>query len=67
MEENPELLDPSVPVHLTKAGVLKDGEPDRSWFEESCKRSERAIAFAMAERDRELTALAEGRDYDGTA
>lgn len=60
-------LDPSVPVHLTKAGVLKDGEPNREWFEESVRRSRRAIDFAMGERDRELAALAEGREYDPTA
>jgi hypothetical protein len=48
-------------------GVLKDGELDRAWFEESLKRSRGAIEFAEAERDRELQALAEGREYDGTA
>jgi hypothetical protein len=59
-------LDPSVPVHLTKAGMVKDGKPSREWFDDACKRSRRAIEFAKAERDRELAALADGREYDGT-
>jgi hypothetical protein len=58
-------FDPSLPIHLTKAGALKEGEPDRDWLEQSCKLSRCAIDFAMAERDRELAALADGDDYDG--
>lgn len=64
MEVNPDVMDPSVPVALTKAGMLRDGEPNREWFKASCARSKGAIEFAMAERDRELTALADGDDYD---
>lgn len=47
-------ISPGLPVYLTKAGALKDGEPDREWFEESCRRSQRAIEFAREEMEREL-------------
>ncbi len=59
-------LDRSVPVDLTRAGVLKDGTADGSCCQESVRRSSRAIELANAGRDREMTALAQGVDYDGT-
>jgi hypothetical protein len=66
MFDYPEFLDPSVPVHLTKAGMLKDGKPNREWFDEACEQSRRAIECGRAEMDKELAALADGREYDGT-
>jgi hypothetical protein len=47
-------LDPSVPVHLTKAGIIKNGELDRSWFEQSVQTSCRAIEFGKAQWEKEL-------------
>jgi hypothetical protein len=32
-------VDPSTTAHLTRVGALKDCQPDREWFEESCERS----------------------------
>ncbi len=45
---------PDFEAWLTAAGALKDGEPDRTWFEEQCALSARANAFAHEEMDREL-------------
>jgi hypothetical protein len=41
-------MDPSVPVHLTKLGMLKDGELNREWFEQSLKDSRRAVEEGKA-------------------
>ncbi len=49
-----EWSDPSVPVHMHRAGILKDGQPNRDWFEESLKQSRSAVAFGKAELAREF-------------
>jgi hypothetical protein len=54
--------DASSPVHLTRAGVLANGDPQRSWFEESLRRSRRAIEFARAEINRELREILDDGD-----
>ena len=41
-------MDPSVPVHLTKLGMLKDGELNREWFEQSLKDSRAAVEAGKA-------------------
>jgi hypothetical protein len=46
-------VDPCFEVQLTKVGALK-GEPDRQWFLESVRRSQRALAEGRAWADREL-------------
>lgn len=57
-------VDPSVPVHLTKAGILKDGALNREWFEESVRLSARAVAFGREVADDELMRiLADDDDY----
>ena len=53
MELDPS-LDPSVPVHLTKAGILKDGELNHEWFAENVEQSRRAVEFGKAEMAREM-------------
>ena len=53
-------IDASVPVHLTRAGILKDCEPNREWFLRSLELSKRAIAFAEEEKDRELMRILDG-------
>ena len=58
---------PSLEVDLTKIGVLKDGELNREWFEESLRLSARAITFgkvADSELDRILRVLADDDDTD---
>ena len=60
-------VDPIFEVALHRIGALKNLAGDREWFLESVWRSRAAIDFAMAERDRELAALAEGVEYDGLA
>jgi hypothetical protein len=47
-------VNPDLTVYLAANGVFKDGQPDRTWFEESCARSEGFIALGKAERDKEL-------------
>jgi hypothetical protein len=47
-------MEPSVPVHLTKAGIVKDGELNREWFEQSLKDSRAAVEFGKAEMAREM-------------
>jgi len=47
-------MDPSVPVHLTKAGILKDGELNREWFEQNLKDSRAAVEFGKAQMAREM-------------
>lgn len=64
MSEEPEYewSDPSIPVHLTRLGMLIDGHvPNRAWFEESLRLSRRAVEFGkeqmaleFAESDEEL-------------
>ena len=49
MVKRPDYLDDAVEVHLTKAGVLKDLEPDGEWFKGSLERSRRAVEFGKAE------------------
>ena len=49
-------------AYLTVAGVIKNGQPDRAWFETSCARSNAAIAFAKAEIDRELAEIIAGAE-----
>ena len=61
MTTEPDFVDPSVPVHLTKAGVIKDGEPDREWFEESVRRSQRFIELGKREREKELQRILDGK------
>ena len=43
-----------MPVHLTKLGILKDGKPNRDYFEENLKQSRRAVEFGKAEMAREM-------------
>ena len=61
MTTGPDFVDPSVPVHLTKAGAIKDGEPDREWFEESVRRSQRFIELGKREREKELQRILDGK------
>jgi hypothetical protein len=57
MTEEPEheWSDPSVPVHLTRLGMLIGGTvPNREWFEESLRQSRRAVELGKAEMEREF-------------
>jgi hypothetical protein len=55
MDTQPEHeIDPSVPVHMTRAGMLKDGQPNREWLLESVERSRRAVEQGREEMNREL-------------
>lgn len=49
-----EWSDVSVPVHMHRAGMLKDGKPNREWFEQSLKDSRAAVEFGKAEMAREM-------------
>ncbi len=50
-----EWSDPSVPVHLTRLGMLTDGHiPNREWFEESLRLSRRAVEFGKEQLAREF-------------
>jgi len=61
MDTPPEYeMDPSTPVHMTRTGMLKDGQPDREWFLESVERSRRAIELGREEMDRELQQILDG-------
>jgi hypothetical protein len=53
-------MDPSAPVHMTKSGMLKDGQPNREWFLESLRLSRRAIAQGREAMDRELQRILDG-------
>ena len=55
-------LDPSVPVHLTRAGLLTNGQRNDEWFAESVKRSRRALTLGRAEMDRELRRILDDND-----
>jgi hypothetical protein len=57
MGERPDDLDPSVEVHLTKAGAIRDAEPDREWFAESVRLSQRALAEGRRWADKELQGI----------
>jgi len=56
-------VNPLLGAYLEAAGMTKDGQPNRAWFEESVARSQKAIAFAEEEKERELAAiLSEAQD-----
>lgn len=61
MPESEAELDPSFPVQMTKIGVLKDGESDREWFDESVRRSQRFIELGRREREKELQRILDGK------
>jgi hypothetical protein len=53
-------INPGLGAYLASASVTVRGQPDRQWFEASCARSDKAIAFAKEEIERELAEIVHG-------
>jgi hypothetical protein len=53
-------INPLLGAYLAAASVIVNGQPDRQWFEASCARSEKSIAFAKEEIERELAEIVRG-------
>lgn len=51
----------SLMAWLKRANLSQEAEPNQGWFEETCRRSQRALHVAKEEMERELqTIIREG-------
>jgi len=59
--EAPVSMHSNLKAWLERANLTQGGEPNQGWFEETCRRSQRALHFAKEEMERELqTIIREG-------